>query len=84
MSKFCPGQAFGSVDEMKTAFRACQVPMGETDAGLPGSDECRSLLKDLTGGDDESKYGSIFKGICDSGSAAANISIFPYYRALSK
>jgi hypothetical protein len=84
MQKFCPGQAFGSVDEMKTAFRACQVPMSENDAGLPGSEECRSLLRDLTGGDDESKYGTIFKQISDSGNAASNISIFPYYRALSK
>jgi hypothetical protein len=58
--------------------------MSDADAGLPGSDECRSYLRDLTGGDDETKYGTIFSAICKTEQAASNLSIFPYYRALSK
>lgn len=42
------------------------------------------MIKALTGGDDEKKYGPIFAELADKNKAHTNQHIFPYYRALSK
>jgi len=70
------------VDVMKTAFRACPVPLTQQDQVK--SDRCREMLKALTVGDDEKHYGAIFKVLANKDNAAENQHIFPYYRALSK
>jgi len=80
MKKFCPGASFDNVDAMKTSFRACPEPKDDSD--IVNSEECRKMLADLMGGEDESKYGRIFASIAQAD--ASNVPIFPYYRALSR
>jgi len=82
MEAFCPDTKFSgtSVDFMKTKFRACPAP--QTDSDFINSDKVREFLEALKGGDDEAKYGPIFKAIAQKD--ASMVCIFPFYRALSK
>jgi len=52
-----------NVDVIKTAFRACPAPLTQEDQVK--SERCREMLKALTGGDDETKYGPIFKELAN-------------------